>query len=130
MRQIKFNITTINTTKYLNGSNHSNNNGSRSSDCELKRTVTFFTHGDWDLKTMLPLQCKLSGVKVPRGMQYGYKNVKTIFSQIYPHVRGKGMANILEAMELELIGRHHSGIDDTRNIARIIIELIKRGAVI
>lgn len=36
---------------------------------------------------------------------------------------------MLHSLELTLLGRHHSGIDDCRNICRIAIELIRRGAV-
>ena len=34
-------------------------------------------------------------------------------------IRRRDMAEMLEALGLELVGRHHSGIDDARNIARI-----------
>ena len=38
-----------------------------------------------------------------------------------------GMAGMLRALDLELVGRHHSGIDDARNIARIVITLLAKG---
>jgi len=34
---------------------------------------------------------------------------------------------MLQIFNLKLDGRHHSGIDDARNIAKIVIELIKDG---
>jgi len=37
------------------------------------------------------------------------------------------MAKMLELAKLELLGRHHSGIDDSINIARIAIWMMKRG---
>jgi len=40
------------------------------------------------------------------------------------------MTDMLAKLNLELIGRHHSGIDDCKNIARILIELLSRGAII
>mgnify|MGYP003385783877 FL=1 len=94
-----------------------------------RKAVTFITHGAWDLRTMLPAQCRLSHTKIPKQLRR-FVNVKDTFGQIYPRVRSRGMANVLQAMGLELIGRHHSGIDDTRNIARIVIELCKKGAVV
>lgn len=37
------------------------------------------------------------------------------------------MTEMLKTFGLELEGRHHSGIDDVYNIARVTIELLKRG---
>lgn len=39
----------------------------------------------------------------------------------------RGMPDMLELSGLELIGRHHSGIDDSRNIAACAIECLKKG---
>ena len=37
---------------------------------------------------------------------------------------------MLRTLNLRLEGRHHSGIDDTRNIAQIVFGIASRGAVI
>ena len=37
------------------------------------------------------------------------------------------MVGMLQYLKLKLDGRHHSGIDDTRNIAKIMIKMIKDG---
>ena len=37
------------------------------------------------------------------------------------------MTSMLEHLGLNLEGRHHSGIDDCKNLGRIVIEMIKRG---
>jgi inhibitor of KinA sporulation pathway (predicted exonuclease) len=34
---------------------------------------------------------------------------------------------MLELCGLELEGKHHSGIDDAKNIARVVIECLKKG---
>ncbi len=36
-----------------------------------------------------------------------------------------GMDQMLDELGLELVGHHHSGIDDSRNIAKICHELMK-----
>lgn len=36
------------------------------------------------------------------------------------------MPEMLELMGLELEGRHHSGIDDAQNIAKVAIALLER----
>jgi hypothetical protein len=38
-----------------------------------------------------------------------------------------GMAGMLESLGLKLEGRHHSGIDDSNNIARIVTKLVGNG---
>ena len=37
------------------------------------------------------------------------------------------MTDMLEELELELQGNHHSGIDDSKNIARCVISLLQKG---
>lgn len=83
-----------------------------------KYTVLFVTHGDWDLQTALPKQCRYSGIKVP-GYLREWCNLKLIYQKVY-HRKGKGMARMLDELNMPLIGKHHSGIDDTRNIARMV----------
>ena len=39
----------------------------------------------------------------------------------------RGMPDMLDLCGLELEGRHHSGIDDAKNIARVAISLLKKG---
>jgi ERI1 exoribonuclease 3 len=43
--------------------------------------------------------------------------------------KAPGMAGMLPALNLKLEGKHHSGIDDSKNIAKIALELLKRGGV-
>jgi len=37
------------------------------------------------------------------------------------------MTDMLEDMKLTLEGKHHSGIDDCKNIGRIVVEMLKQG---
>ena len=37
------------------------------------------------------------------------------------------MADMLDSVGLKLEGRHHSGIDDARNIAKVCIKLVENG---
>jgi ribA/ribD-fused uncharacterized protein len=91
------------------------------------QNCTLVTCGDWDLKTMLPKQCALSGEHVPECFSR-WLNIKNFFQQVTGRP-GKGMPHMLEALKLELQGHHHSGLDDSRNIARILQTLLQRGAV-
>jgi len=91
----------------------------------LSRKIVFATCGHWDLRTMLPLELKNKGLK--RHTVYSkYINVKDEFEYFYKRKAG-GMTDMLKKLKIELTGRHHSGIDDTRNIAKIMLEMINSG---
>lgn len=97
----------------------------------LERPDTFalLTCGDWDLRTMLPAQCAASGPPItdlPRAYRR-WINVKHVFGAAFGRRKAGGMPHMLADLDLELIGRHHRGIDDCRNIARIALALAERG---
>jgi ERI1 exoribonuclease 3 len=95
------------------------------------------THGDWDLRDMLPKQmdmCDLTGKE-------GYDapcvrrwiNLNPVFDAAFfvtPGVLPKlssGVESIAVHLNMRLEGRLHSGIDDTRHIARIVIRMLRFG---
>jgi len=89
------------------------------------RSFYWVTCGDWDLKSMLPLQLQNSGI--PQDSRFSsWINIKHCFTKLYKK-KAYGMSSMLEELDLELIGRHHSGLDDSRNIARIVIRMLKDG---
>lgn len=88
------------------------------------------TCGDWDLSTMLPVQCRASErsiAEVPR-IYRRWINIKKIFSKTRRGAKAFGMPTMLSNLGLELVGRHHRGIDDCRNIARMAQALATVGA--
>ncbi len=87
----------------------------------------FVTCGDWDLKTCFPNQCKLSGVEVPSWSQE-WINLK----KAYHHTMGsypRHVIQLLEGLDLKFVGRQHSGIADTRNIAAAVKALASKGHI-
>lgn len=82
----------------------------------------FVTCGDWDLKTMLPSQCRYFGWRVPEYFK-SWMNIKFVFKRL-TGVPAKGMPHMLNHFGLTLDGRHHSGIDDTKNIKKILTKLL------
>jgi inhibitor of KinA sporulation pathway (predicted exonuclease) len=56
-----------------------------------------------------------------------YINIKEVFANHYKLDRPVGMAKMLELAKLSLEGHHHSGIDDCKNISRIVEHLLKQG---
>jgi ERI1 exoribonuclease 3 len=96
-------------------------------------SFAFVTCGAWDLKTCLPNQAAHMVIKLPTYFR-NYINIKDAFKQWAGKKKTKGMltfgmVGMLQALDLPLVGRHHSGIDDSRNIAAILRELAKRGMV-
>ena len=91
----------------------------------------YLTCGDWDLKTCLPNQLSYhqrngdNSMKV-QGYMKNWLNIKREFQRYYGKKAG-GMVGMLNLLELELQGRHHSGIDDSLNIARICSKMIQDG---
>jgi inhibitor of KinA sporulation pathway (predicted exonuclease) len=76
------------------------------------------TCGDWDLNSMMPQQCATSAVKKPAYFDR-WINIKFPFSDCYK-TKALGMAGMLRDLKIPLKGRHHSGIDDCRNITSIV----------
>mmetsp|Transcript_66247 Transcript_66247/g.138064 ORF Transcript_66247/g.138064 Transcript_66247/m.138064 type:complete len:251 (-) Transcript_66247:66-818(-) len=85
------------------------------------------TCGDWDLNIALRTESSRKGFTgmVPNWMQR-WVNVKKVFQASRGNDRGAGMARMLTELDMELIGKHHSGIDDSRNIARICCKLLEQ----
>jgi inhibitor of KinA sporulation pathway (predicted exonuclease) len=86
--------------------------------------VLFCTCGDWDLKTALPKQASYSSVSVPSYLK-SWCNVKKIFRKVYGSK--KSLKKMMEFYGLKWIGRHHSGLDDCKNILQVIEEMEKAG---
>lgn len=49
------------------------------------------------------------------------------FLETTQNIKIKGLDSMLAALNMQFIGRKHSGIADTKNIARVVIELLTRG---
>ncbi len=88
-------------------------------------TVIICTCGDWDLKTCLRQQCARLGVERASVYQKGL-NIKFAFRKVTKE-HPQGMYSMLEYLKLALDGRHHSGMDDTRNITKIFERLVADG---
>lgn len=80
------------------------------------------TCGHWDLRCMWPKQASNSCLKTPPLFKQ-WINIKKIFPA---KVKPKGMMSMLEMAGIAHEGRHHSGIDDVRNIANVARWLVKK----
>ncbi|KAJ3039635.1 ERI1 exoribonuclease 3, partial [Rhizoclosmatium hyalinum] len=95
----------------------------------LDETNTLFvTCGHWDLFKMLPSQLKTSKLGGAPPVLSQWCNIKVALKD-YSGRDIRGMFDMLKYFNLPLIGRHHSGIDDARNIAAVARSMLKSGYV-
>ncbi|KAL3868001.1 hypothetical protein ACJMK2_040841 [Sinanodonta woodiana] len=90
-------------------------------------SFAFVTCGDWDLRKMLPSQCDYLHLPVTSYFKK-WINIKKAFAGLtgtFP----KGMQDMLTQLSIPHQGRHHSGIDDCKNIANILTTMLRRGYV-
>lgn len=83
---------------------------------------------------MLPQQLARDAVKnlgnsyVPLEPLYDrWINIKRRFRKHYKDRNSRGMDGMLRRLGMTLEGKHHSGIDDCRNIAKIVQRMQKDG---
>jgi inhibitor of KinA sporulation pathway (predicted exonuclease) len=86
------------------------------------------TCGDWDLRLALREQCALSSIEVPSYFD-SWINIK---KSVHIHTRyfPTSLPAMLAHLGLQFEGRHHSGIDDSKNISNVVVDLIKKGFVL
>ena len=88
--------------------------------------VMFATDGPWDMRDFMYQHavCRY-GVSFP-SIFYTWIDVKTAFADFF-NCRWSKIEAMLNMLGLQFEGRLHSGIDDARNITRIIIALLAKG---
>ncbi|KAL5529068.1 hypothetical protein ACEPAG_5042 [Sanghuangporus baumii] len=110
------------------------------------------TDGPFDIRDFVVKQCFISKVQMPLWLKGDVLDVRKVVTYylalqegsvskrprpknsfpkggaLGPRRRTLNIEQQLRVLNLaEFIGRQHSGIDDTRNIARVVVELAKRG---
>lgn len=90
--------------------------------------AAFLTCGNWDLKTKVPQQCKVSKMKMPPYFME-WINLKDIYLNFYDR-RATGMMTMMRELDISQLGSHHLGIDDSKNIARVVQRLLSDGAIL
>ena len=88
---------------------------------EDDKNFAFGADGPWDLRFFLEGECARKNV--PKAAYFDkWVNIKQLFADHY-HTRTCKIHKMLERQGMRFEGRLHSGIDDTRNIARIAMKL-------
>ena len=78
---------------------------------------TWASYGQYDLN-MLKKQCKTFGIPYPMGVEH--INVKILFAEVFGLQKPTGMNGALHLLDIPLEGTHHRGVDDAKNIAKIL----------
>jgi len=85
--------------------------------------------GPWDICNFVVKQCFISKMKVPPWISSQFIDVRALLcGRSRKKHRTMNINRQLQLLQLEpFIGRPHSGIDDARNICRVLMELARRG---
>lgn len=79
------------------------------------------SYGNYD-RTMFEKECKSKRVEYPFGPSH--VNIKDLVR--FSAGKNMGLAKALDYFGIEMEGRHHRGVDDAHNTAKIVQELFKR----
>jgi len=98
------------------------------------------TDGPFDIRDFVVKQCFISNISMPSWIRGDVMDVRKVVSTLSEFNRAYSSRPALPRRlspnidsQLRFLGlgpfegRHHSGIDDSRNIARIVVELARRG---
>lgn len=77
----------------------------------------FCSWGDYD-RRQFERDCEYHGIEYP--FESGHLNIKAAHAKKRGMRRGHGLDKVLAAEGIPFEGRHHRGIDDARNIAKLL----------
>ncbi len=81
------------------------------------QNYTWASYGAYDIK-MLKKQCEAKNIDYP--MSQNHLNVKELFAEKKSLKKKVGMSGALYILNIPLEGTHHRGVDDAKNIAKIL----------
>ncbi|NXG05717.1 ERI2 exoribonuclease, partial [Sakesphorus luctuosus] len=92
------------------------------------KACTFVTWTDWDLGVCLHYECKRKQLRKPDILN-SWIDLKATYRAYYNR-KPKGLNGALQDLGIAFVGREHSGLDDSRNTARLAWRLICDGCVL
>eukprot|EP00048_Salpingoeca_helianthica_P022952 m.21276 g.21276 ORF g.21276 m.21276 type:complete len:293 (+) comp8047_c0_seq1:170-1048(+) len=90
-------------------------------------TCAFATDGPWDFRDFFSIQCSISGIKRPAWSRE-WINIRRLFGSVY--TQHGNLEKMLATLGMTFEGRPHCGLDDTRNLARIVCQMLSDEIVI
>ncbi|NWI88069.1 ERI2 exoribonuclease, partial [Pitta sordida] len=104
------------------------NTDSQSNLTSEAKACTFVTWTDWDLGVCLQYECKRKQLRKPDILN-SWIDLKATYRAFYNRTP-KGLNGALQDLGIDFVGREHSGLDDSRNTARLAWRLICDGCVL
>ena len=108
----------------------------------LSKTFMIVTDGPFDMGRFMYLQCQQSRIEFPEYLSH-WANLRKVFINFYKESfysynnnppqqqqRLPGLQTMLTKLDMDFEGHPHCGLDDAKNIARIVVRLLKDKAVI
>ncbi|NXI57149.1 ERI2 exoribonuclease, partial [Chloroceryle aenea] len=92
------------------------------------KACSFVTWTDWDLGVCLQYECKRKQLRKP-DIFNSWIDLKATYRAFYNR-KPKGLNGALQDLGIAFAGREHSGLDDSRNTARLAWRLICDGCVL
>jgi len=98
-------------------------------------TFCLVTDGPFDVGRFLRLSCSQAGLPVP-GWAHKWCNVRKAFANFYKqgnsggYQKLPGLQTMLERLDMQFKGNPHSGLDDAKNIARVVSRIICDGGIL
>lgn len=93
-----------------------------------RRNAAFITDGPWDFSRFLNIQSAVSDISYPKWAKR-WINLKKAYGNFYKINRPK-LEVMLSNLGLKFKGRLHCGIDDAKNICKVVARLIDDGCVL
>jgi 3'-5' exoribonuclease 1 len=99
----------------------------KSKELGTKYKYCILTDGSWDMSKFLNIQCQLSRLKYPPFAKK-WINIRKSYGNFYKVPRSQTKLTVmLEKLGMDYDGRPHSGLDDSKNIARIAVRMLQDG---
>lgn len=91
------------------------------------KLCAFVTWSDWDLEVCLLYECRRKQIRKPDILN-SWIDLRATYKQYYNR-KPKGLNGALQDLGITFSGREHSGLDDSRNTARLAWRMICDGCV-
>ncbi|NXP35835.1 ERI2 exoribonuclease, partial [Leiothrix lutea] len=101
---------------------------SQSNSTSEAKACAFVTWTDWDLGVCLHYECRRKQLRKPDILN-SWIDLKATYRAFYNR-KPKGLNGALQDLGIAFEGREHSGLDDSRNTARLAWRLICDGCVL
>ncbi|XP_029006723.1 ERI1 exoribonuclease 2 isoform X3 [Betta splendens] len=92
-----------------------------------QKQCTFLTWSDWDLGVCLQYECKRKQLHKPDVLN-SWIDLRSTYRLFYDR-KPKGLNGALQDLGIQFSGREHSGLDDSRNTAKLASRMMRDGCV-